>query len=127
MEPSPIASANLTVLWLASGFGSCLWFVMLGYNAVALVGYLRYKGDDVASGLSKGAWALGFLSFLLGPCSWLGALAAIVLASVERNRIFQDKSTFASAIPCRHAQVNGTFTLVIWGAFLLGALGAWLG
>lgn len=116
----------MTILWFAGGLGSCLWLVQLMYNAVALFSYVRSKGDEHASGLAMGAWALGFVSFLLGPCAPVGGVVAMVVAAVERQRIFQDKSPFASAIPCRHASVNGTFTLLLWVTFVAGALGAWL-
>lgn len=121
MEAEP-ASAGWVVIGLAGGLGSCLWSVMILYNIGALIGVMRDKGDEASSALSKAAWAVGFFSLVLGPCAWLGALVAMIMANVERRRIFSDKSTFASATPCRHASVNGGFTLLIWFIVTAGAL-----
>ncbi len=111
---------SFMIIYVASGVGTCVWCGLLIYNLVAIIGFLRESTEGSASMLSKGAWAVGFFAFLLGPCAWLGGLVAIVLASVERRRIYQDKSSFASATPCRHASVNGgaiiLLTLMMWAA-----------
>lgn len=124
-DPSGAAS-GLVALYVSATLGSCLWFIMLAYNVGALFSFIRNKGDDKPSGLSMAAWAVGFLSFLLGPCAWFGAILAMVLANVERRRIFQDKSTFASATPCRHASVNSGFTLLMWVLITGGLVLTWL-
>lgn len=72
--------------------------------------------------LSLAAWALGALCLFLGPCAWLGALTALLLSNIERRRIFQDKSTFASAAPCRHASVNAGLALLVTVVLTGGAL-----
>ena len=111
---------SLVILYVSSGIGSCAWVALLLYNLVALIGFFRESTEGSASMLSKAAWAVGFFSFLLGPCAWFGGLVAIVLASVERRRIYQDKSSFASATPCRHASVNG-WVIIGLTALMFGA------
>lgn len=127
METDPSGAASgFVALYVSATLGSCLWFIMLMYNIGALFSFLRNKSDEKPSGLSMAAWAVGFLSFVLGPCAWLGALVAMILANVERRRIFQDKSTFASATPCRHASVNSAFTMLTWLLITAGLVLTWV-
>ncbi len=113
--------------YAAVGLGSCIGFLLLAYNVVGLISYLREDtGGESASALAKAAWAIGFLSGLLGPCAWLGAVVAIVLARVERSRIYAEKAPLAGATPCRMAAVNGGVVLLNWLLVTAGLLATWL-
>ena len=56
------ASNSLFLLYAASGFGSCIWMLLLIYNVIMLFGFMREDTDgEAASAMSKAAWAIGFL------------------------------------------------------------------
>ncbi len=119
------AATGFFVLYAALGFGSCVWFLLMFYNLISLVGYMRTDTDgETASGLSKAAWAIGFFSFLLGPCMWFGSFVALLMARVERGRIYAESSSFASSTPCNMASINGGVTLLMYAIFAVGALSA---
>lgn len=121
------AANSLFFIYVAGTLGSCIGILLFLYNVVGVVSFLREDtGGESASMLSKGAWAIGFLSLLLGPCAWFGALLALILARVERGRIYAEKSPLAGATPCRMASVNGGLVLVIWAIFTAGILASWL-
>ena len=122
------AATGFFLLYAASGFGSCIWFLLMFYNLISLIQFMRSDTDgETASGLSKAAWAVGFLSFLLGPCMWFGAVIALIMSKVERGRIYTEVSSFASSTPCTMGSINGGVTLVMYAVFLVGALaGAFL-
>ena len=105
------------LLGIGAGFTGCFGFLLLAYNGLALFQQLREPGDETASGLAKGAWALSILSMFLGPCALFGAVLAIILASVERRRIYAEKSTLVSTRPCRMASLNG-WVLMLLSLFL---------
>ena len=113
-------------MYVAGTLGSCVGALLFLYNVVGLVSFMREDtGGESASMLAKAAWAIGFLSGLLGPCMWFGAVIALILARVERGRIYAEKSPLAGATPCRMASVNGGLMLVIWVVFTAGALSTW--
>jgi hypothetical protein len=119
------AANEFFLLWVSSGMGSCIWMILVFYNLISLVGFMRSDtGGESASGLSKAAWAIGFFSFMLGPCACLGAIGALVMAKVERERIYAETSTVASSTPCSMASINGGVTLILCGLFLAGGLTA---
>ena len=106
--------------WTAVGgvgaLGSCFVSILLLYNLVTAILYLREDTDGVSSGLAKAAWATGVLA-VLGwwfPCvGTLIAIAAIVMARAERGRIYRDESSLAGATPIRMAQIDGWVVLVV--------------
>lgn len=121
------SSANaFFFLYVTGFFGSCMGLFLLLYNVVGLVGFLREDNTEPASGLAKAAWAVGFFSGLLGPCAWVGAVLALVLARVERGRIYAETSSLSGATPCRMATVNGGLILAMWAILSFGSLATWL-
>ena len=121
------AAANPYFFAYVSGIlGSCGFMILVLYNLIGLIGFLREDTTEKASGLSKAAWAIGFLSFMFGPCTWFAAALALILARIERGRIYQEKSPLASATPCRMANINGAINLVIWLVITGGMIGTWM-
>ena len=106
--------------WTAVGgvgaIGSCFVAILLLYNLVTAILYLREDTDGVASGLAKAAWATGVLA-VLGwwfPCvGTLIAIGAIVLGRMERGRIYRDEASLAGSTPIRMAQIDGWVVLVV--------------
>lgn len=113
-------------LYVGAFFGSCMGLFLLLYNVVGLVGFLREDNVEPASALAKAAWAVGLLSGLLGPCAWVGAVLALILARVERGRIYAETSSLSGATPCRMATVNGGLILAMWAVLSLLSLASWL-
>jgi len=107
------------------GFNLCVLSVLVLYNIVALIGFMREKTDESASGLAKGAWVVGLLSLFMGPCGWFFGLLAMILANVERRRMYQEKSPLASATPVRMGSVNGSATLFLTIIALIGGLASY--
>jgi hypothetical protein len=66
--------------------------------------------------MAKATWAVGVLS-VLGwwfPCvGAVLAIAAIVLAQVERGRIYRDESSFAGSTPIRLGRIDGIVVLIV--------------
>jgi hypothetical protein len=119
-----MSSGNLGVLYGAGGLGSCLVALLLLYNLVGAVLFLREETDGVASPMAKAAWAVGVLA-VLGwwfPCvGAVLAIVAIVLAQIERGRIYRDESTFAGSTPIRMGRIDGIVVLVVQ-VLLIGAM-----
>jgi hypothetical protein len=114
-----VALGDLAIVWSAVGVDCCLLSAMVLFNLWGLIGFVREEREDTPSMVAFAAWGIGFLSLLLGPCAFLGALTAIGLGSFERRRIYQDKSPLSSAGPARMGSINGGFTLVIWTLVVL--------
>jgi hypothetical protein len=114
-----MTSANLGS-WTAAGgvvgIGSCFVALLLVYNLVTAILYLREDTDGASSGLAKAAWATGVLA-VLGwwfPCvGTLIAIAAILLARVENGRIYRDEASLSGATPVRMAQIDGWIVLLV--------------
>ncbi len=122
-------SGNLVLLYLAGGVGSCLGMLLLLYNLVAAVLFLREETEGSSSGLAKAAWALGLVALFLWWAPCLGsmvALVAMVVARIERGRIYRDESSLAGATPVRMGNVNGGVALLLQLFVLLSALGSFL-
>lgn len=118
---------NFFFMYVTGLLGSCMSMILLVYNLVGLISYMREDtGGEKASGLAKAAWFIGFAAGFLGPCAWFGALLALILARVERSRIYAEKAPLAGATPCRMASVNGGVMLLIWTVFTGGMLATWL-
>ena len=116
-------SANLVLLYLAGGVGSCLGMLLLLYNLVAAVLFLREDTEESSSGLAKAAWGLGLLAVFLWwtPCfGSLLAIVAMILARVERGRIFRDEAPLAGATPVRMGNVDGGITLLLQFLLFVG-------
>ena len=121
------AANGFFLLWVSSGMGSCIWVILVIYNLISLIGHMRADHDgETASGLSKGAWAVGFFSFLLGPCACLGAITALIIANIERGRIYEEASSVASSTPCSMASINGGVVLLLCALMLGGGLSTFL-
>ena len=119
-------TANLIFLYVSAGIGSCLSMILLLYNVVAGVLFLREDtGDERAGGLAKAAWALGLVALLAWPLPCVGSLLAIsamVISRVERGRIYRDESSLAGATPVRMGSVNGGVALMIQFFAMAGLL-----
>jgi hypothetical protein len=110
------------ILYLFSGVGNCVIFLLGLYNLIALIGVMRSEDEVGASGLAKGAWGVGCLAAVLFPCAPLLSLIAIVLSRVEISRVYRDESPLASATPARMGSVNGGVALVVWLLVTVGAI-----
>ncbi len=116
---------NLVFLYVTGGIGSCVGFILLLYNVVAALLFMREQTDGTSSGLAKAAWATGLLALFLWPMPCIGsvvAIAAIVLSRVERGRIYRDESSLAGATPVRMGSVNGGVALLIQILALIGLI-----
>ena len=127
-------SGNAILLWVSGGMGSCVGLVVLLYNLVTAVLFLREETEGTSSGLAKAAWALGLLALFLWwmPCvGGLLAVVAIVVARVERGRIYRDESSLAGATPVRMGSFDGAVAVLLqilmFVGMLAGALSAWRG
>lgn len=125
-------SGNAILMYVSGGMGSCVGLVVLLYNLVTAVLFLREETEGTSSGLAKASWALGlaalFTWFL--PCvGGLLAIAAIVVARVERGRIYRDESSLAGATPVRMGSVDGGVALLLqllmFVGMLAGIIAAW--
>ena len=115
----------LFLTYISLFMGSCMWFILVVYNLAGLFSYSREDTDgESASGMAKAAWAIGFLAFLLGPCSVLGSLLAIILSRVETGRMYAEESSLAGATPCRMASVNGGVNILMWVIISAGLIAA---
>jgi hypothetical protein len=127
-------SGNAILMYVSGGLGSCLGVVVLLYNLVTALLFLREETEGTSSGLAKAAWALGLLAMFVWwmPCvGGVVAIAAIVVARVERGRIYRDESSLAGATPVRMGSVDGTVALLLQCLVFIGALSgvlaAWSG
>ena len=80
----------------------------------------RVAGGEASGAIAKAAWFLGFMSLIILPCAWFLGPLAMILASVERRRIYAEKAPLAGATPCRMGSVNGGMALVLWGIAVAG-------
>lgn len=123
-------SGNLVLLYLTGGVGSCLGMILLLYNLVAAVLFLREDTEEGSSGMAKAAWAVGLMSLFLWwmPCvGAVVALVAIVLARIERGRIFRDEAPLAGATPVRMGNVDGGIALLLQFLMFVGFVASALG
>jgi len=105
-------------LSITSGVGTCIGALLLAYNVIALVMFMREDSEGSASGMAKAAWGLGVVSVFTAGMPCIGMLMPflpIILARVEKGRIYRDESPLAGATPVRLAGING------WIAFMLSA------
>lgn len=111
------------LVYATGGAGSCVGMLVLFYNLVAAILFLREETDGKSSGLAKAAWALGLLALLLWwlPCmGGLLAILAILVARFERGRIYRDDSSLAGATPVRMGSLDGFVALPLQLLSLLG-------
>jgi len=116
-------SGNLILVYVTGGIGSCVGMLVLVYNLVAAILFLREETDGRSSGLAKAAWALGLFALFLWWMPCLGAMVAmlaIVVARVERGRIYRDESSLAGATPVRMGSVDGGVALLLQLLSFLG-------
>ncbi len=111
-----MSGANLGFMYGAGGIGSCLVALLLLYNLVVAVMFLREETDGVSSPMAKATWAVGVLA-VLGwwfPCvGAIFAIVAIVLAQIERGRIYRDESSLAGSTPIRMGRIDGIVVLIV--------------
>lgn len=112
-------SPSYFIMYLFSGVGQCVLFLLALYNLVALISVMRSEGDG-ASGLAKGAWGMGCLAAIFYPCAPLLSLIAVVMSRVEIGRVYRDESPLASATPARMGSVNGGIAFLAWMLLILG-------
>lgn len=110
--------------WIGGGLGVCFGVALFLYNLIALIQVLREPGPERPSAVSMVAWALAFVSMFLGPCGLFTAGLAFIVARVENNRIFTEKSPVASSRPVEMATINSllaiVFTVVFTGMLVVG-------
>lgn len=122
-------SSNFVLLYLTGGIGSCVGLVVVLYNLVAAVLYMREETEGRSSSVAITAWAIGVLATLLWwlPCvGGIAGMVAIVVARLERGRIYRDQSSLAGATPVRMGIVNGTMALAMHAVMWLALLTSWL-
>jgi len=120
-----LAGANWMFFSLSASIGSCIGMLLLAYNVIALIMFMREDSEGSSSGLAKAAWGVGLMAvfFALTPCFGLFLpLIAIILARVERGRIYRDESPLAGATPVRMGSVNGGVALLISVVGLAGTM-----
>ena len=118
-----LAAPNMMTLSLFAFLASCVGTLMVVYNLIAVVMFMREESEGTASGLAKGAWAVGMAALLFSgvPCFGLFLpLVAIILARVERGRIYREESALAGATPVRMGSLNGGIAFLI---FLISSVG----
>lgn len=123
------AGINWMYLSLSMGIASCIGTLLLGYNAIALVMYMREESEGSASGMAKAAWGVGLLSLLLSWVPCFGVMlpfVAIILARLERGRIYRDESPLAGATPVRMGTVNAWIAIMLWLLTSAGSLTSFL-
>lgn len=107
---------------LALVLGTGLVILLAVYNVIAGILFLRESIDGNASTMAKAAWALSALALGLWcvPCVGLGAaFLALILARIERQRIYDSRAPLASATPIRMARINGRWSLAVQGVGVL--------
>lgn len=122
--------ANLLFMYVSGGLGSCMGLILLLYNVVAALLFMREETEGNSSGLAKASWALGLLALFLWWLPCLGAvvsLVAIAVSRVERGRIYRDESSLAGATPVRMGSVNGSVALLLQILLFLGIIAGFLG
>lgn len=114
------SSPSYFILYLFSGVGQCVLFLLALYNLFALIGVMRAETEEGASGLAKGAWGMGCLSAILYPCAPLFSLIAVIMSRIEIGRVYRDESPLASATPARMGSVNAGVAFLAWLLLALG-------
>ena len=111
-----IPDTNVLFLVVSACIGVVITLVLLLYNVVALVLFLRETSDGDSSTLAKFAWATGLASLTMWCVPCLGTvlgIVSVVVSQIERVRIFRDQSSLAGATPARLGSVNGWASLII--------------
>lgn len=118
---------NMMFFSVTLGISSCVGMILLAYNLIALVMFMREETEGSASGMAKAAWGLGILSLFFSAAPCLGVflpLVAIIVSRVERGRIYRDESPLAGATPVRMGSVNGSCAMLIWLITSVGLVGS---
>ena len=121
--------ANLVFLYFTGAMGSCVGVLVALYNLIAAVLFLREETEGHSSTLALTAWAIGVLATMIWwlPCvGGMAALLSILVARMERARIYRDQSPLAGATPVRMAHGNGSVALVLQSILLFSLLASWL-
>ncbi|MEQ1566575.1 MAG: hypothetical protein ABMA64_13115 [Myxococcota bacterium] len=111
-----MGSTNWILLYFTGGLGSCVGVLVVLYNLVAVVLYLREETEGNSSALALTAWAIGVLAMLLwwAPCvGGVAALLAMTISRIERGRIYRDEAPLAGSTPMRMANTNGSTALIL--------------
>lgn len=124
-----MSDSNPVFLYFTLGGGSCLGVLVLLYNLVSVVLYLREDNESRSSALAITAWGMGVLAMLLWflPCvGGAAGLLAMTVARIERGRIYRDQAPLAGATPVRMANTNGTLAVVLQSGVLVSLLLTWI-
>lgn len=124
-----MSDTNPIFLYFTGGIGSCVGVLVVLYNLVAVVLYLREETDGRSSGVALTSWAIGTLSVLVWwvPCvGGAAALLAMLISRIERGRIYRDEAPLAGATPVRMANLNGATALALQAGLMVVLLASWL-
>ena len=108
---------NMMAYSVFASLASCIGMLMLAYNLIAVVMYMREDSDGSASGLAKAAWLMGIVSLFFSGLPCFGMFLpfiAVILARVERGRIYREESPLAGATPVRMGSLNGGIALLLF-------------
>lgn len=122
-------SVNLVFLYFTAGMGSCVSLLVALYNLIAVALYLREDTEGHSSGLALAAWTFGVLAALIWwmPCvGGLAAMLSMLIARMERGRIYRDEAPIAGATPVRMANGNGNIALVLHSILMFSLIASWL-
>ncbi len=100
----------------------CLFSVMFLYNLYAGAQFRREEHDEKPSGLSMASWGVGLLAYVVPCCPGALPVMAMLMAAVERRRIYQGRSPLASSTPARLGTINGVMALVGHALMMAGYL-----
>lgn len=113
-----------SMFWMGSTT-CCLFSVMFLYNLYAGAQFRREEHEDKPSRLSMAAWGVGLLAYVMPCCPGVLPVTAMIMAAVERRRIYQGRSALASSTPARLGNINGVMALVghalMMGGYLMQA------
>lgn len=107
-----VVSGGSTLLYsIVGGSVGCFGFALLIYNAIALFKYFREESTEKASGMAFAAYALGIVSIFCGGCfmAWI----PLVLANIERKRIYREESSLRSTGLVRAATLTSGVVVVV--------------
>lgn len=121
MEPQSIC------MYAGGGIGACLTAVLLLSNAMSAFRYFTREGDEPASPMSLAAWALSLAWLILGPCGFLTSVIALVLARIERAKVFRQEASPWTMLPCSTATTNSIMSLAIMALFATAGVLAYMG
>ena len=106
MEGHGGAPTGAGALLIVGGIGGCFSLILVAYNLIVLIGFLRESAKDKPSTISIVAWVVSLVSVSLGPCGFVVGLVSFFVARYEQGRIYNEESTVRSTTPCEIASMN---------------------